>query len=96
MPKTESGRILPDGYKAPTTELQSFSEEGLDFKYKLNNAGQVDYRVYDSWEKKVDNNICTVHQFEMGMAALVDDEQLVGSEYEDAELSQGSIVRWIP
>lgn len=96
MPQTASGRTLPDEYKAPTTVLQAVTIADFDFKYRLNSVGQVDYQVYDPFEKKVDSNICTVHQFEMGMAAMADDSQLLSSEYEDAELSQGPIVRWIP
>ena len=96
MPQTASGRELPESYKAPTVDLYTFAESDFVFSYKLSAAGQVEYEVRDGFEGTKDRHTCTLHQFEMGMAASVDDGQLTGSEYEDAELSQGSLVRWIP
>lgn len=96
MPKTASGRELPINYRVPTADSYTFAETDFVFTYKLNTIGQVEYEVHDGFENTKDKHTCTVHQFEMGMAALVDDGQLTGSEYEDAELSQGSVVRWIP
>lgn len=97
MTRTASGRTLPEGYEAPNDKLLKHLTVGdFEFKYSLNSAGQVEYSVYDYFEGTHDKHTCTVHQFEMGMAALCDDSQLLSSEYEDAELSQGPIVRWIP
>lgn len=96
MPKSESGRELPEHYKKPIAEPQEFAEEDYKFRYRLLPNGQVEYTVYDGYEHKHETYSCTLHQFEMGLAAMVDDGQLTGAEYEDAERSQGSSIRWIP